>query len=181
MNMTSWFAIASAEIRTRRILREKAGCKQSNNYSRTSANGHLYTTATLFCPGRQSIHWLLFKPLYNGHLLLSPRWPLWRGSTVLGFISLMPSPPFFPERLARRAQLKVTPSMNGQVPDLSPVLRLLPWRKRKKRWLNGANRGLERQKQKLKVLSLFFLNDNTALLELTENMSIQSHSELNFG
>ena len=25
-----------------------------------------------------------------------------------------------------------------------------------------------------------FLNDNTALLELTENMSIQSHSELNF-
>ena len=156
MNITSWFAVASAEIRTRRILREKAGCKQSNNYSRTSANGHLYTTATLFCPGRQSIHWLLFKPLHNGHLLLSPRWPLWRGSTVLGFISLMPSPPFFPERLARRAQLKVTPSMNGQVPDLSPVLRLLPWRKRKKRWLNGANRGLERQKQKLKVLSLFF-------------------------
>ena len=94
--MTSWFAIASAEIRTRRILREKAGCKQSNNYSRTSANGHLYTTATLFCPGRQSIHWLLFKPLHNGHLLLSPRWPLWRGSTELGFISLMPSPPFFP-------------------------------------------------------------------------------------
>lgn len=26
-----------------------------------------------------------------------------------------------------------------------------------------------------------FFNDNTALLELTENMSIQSHSELSFG
>ena len=25
---------------------------------------------------------LLFKPLYNGHFLLSPSWPLWRGSTV---------------------------------------------------------------------------------------------------
>ena len=23
------------------------------------------------------------KPFYNGHFLLSPRWPLWRGSTVL--------------------------------------------------------------------------------------------------
>ena len=28
-NITSWFAIALAEIRTRRILREKADCKQS--------------------------------------------------------------------------------------------------------------------------------------------------------
>ena len=28
-NLTSWFAIAVAEIRTRRILREKADCKQS--------------------------------------------------------------------------------------------------------------------------------------------------------
>ena len=26
--------------------------------------------------GGQSIHSLLFKPLYNGHFLLSPRWPL---------------------------------------------------------------------------------------------------------
>ena len=34
-------------------------------------------TAT-FCGG-QSINWLLFKPPYNGHFLLSPRWPLWRG------------------------------------------------------------------------------------------------------
>ena len=29
-NITSWFAIALAEIRTRRILREKTDCKQSN-------------------------------------------------------------------------------------------------------------------------------------------------------
>ena len=28
--ITSWFAIALTEIRTRRILREKASCKQSN-------------------------------------------------------------------------------------------------------------------------------------------------------
>ena len=39
-------------------------------------NGHLSTTASFF--GRQSIHWLLFQPLYNGHFILSPRWPLWR-------------------------------------------------------------------------------------------------------
>ena len=30
--ITSWFAIALDEIRTRRILREKADCKQSNLY-----------------------------------------------------------------------------------------------------------------------------------------------------
>ena len=41
---------------------------------RTSTNGHLSTTAIFF--GGQSIHWLLFQPLYNGHLLLTPRWPL---------------------------------------------------------------------------------------------------------
>ena len=33
--------------------------------------------------GKQSIHWLSFNPLQNGHFLLSPRRPLWRGSTVL--------------------------------------------------------------------------------------------------
>ena len=37
-------------------------------YSRTSTNGHLFTTATFFCPGEQSIHYLLFKPLYNCQL-----------------------------------------------------------------------------------------------------------------
>ena len=42
--------------------------------------GHLSTTATFF--GGQSIHWLLFKLLYKGRFLLSPRWPLWKGSTV---------------------------------------------------------------------------------------------------
>ena len=42
--------------------------------------GHLSTTVTFF--GGQSIHWLLLKPLYNGHFLLSSRWPLWKGSTV---------------------------------------------------------------------------------------------------
>ena len=31
--------------------------------------------------GGQSIHRLSFKPLYNGHVLLSPRWPLRRDST----------------------------------------------------------------------------------------------------
>ena len=30
----------------------------------------------------RTINWLLFKPLYKGHFLLSPRWQLWRGSTV---------------------------------------------------------------------------------------------------
>ena len=40
-----------------------------------------YSTTTSFF-GRHSIHWLLFKPLYNGHFLLSPGWPLWGDSTV---------------------------------------------------------------------------------------------------
>ena len=31
------------------------------------------------------IHWLLFKSLHNRHFLLSPKWPLWRASTVLAF------------------------------------------------------------------------------------------------
>ena len=48
-------------------------------YSRTSANGHLSTTAThFFVPAdKKPIHWLLFKtslrrpPLYNGHFFVS--------------------------------------------------------------------------------------------------------------
>ena len=41
----------------------------------------LSTTASFF--GGQSIHWLMFKPLYNSQFLLSPaRWPLRKGSTV---------------------------------------------------------------------------------------------------
>ena len=47
----------------------------------TLHNGHLITMATFFCPGGQSILWLLFKPLYNGHFRLCPRWPLWRWMT----------------------------------------------------------------------------------------------------
>ena len=34
-NITSWFAIALTEIRTRRILREKEDCKQSINFLNT--------------------------------------------------------------------------------------------------------------------------------------------------
>ena len=36
--ITSWFAIALDEIRTGRILREKADCKQSKDKSRTQTN-----------------------------------------------------------------------------------------------------------------------------------------------
>lgn len=45
-------------------------------------NGHFFLASTVFCG--QSIHWLLFEPLYNGHLSttshfrLSPRCRLWR-------------------------------------------------------------------------------------------------------
>ena len=50
-------------------------------YSPTSTNSHLFTMATFL--GRQSIHRHLFKLLYNGHSPPSPRWPLWRVSTVI--------------------------------------------------------------------------------------------------
>ena len=40
-------------------------------------NGHFF--------GGESIHWLLFKTLYNGHFRLSQRWSLWRGSMVVSF------------------------------------------------------------------------------------------------
>ena len=56
---------------------------RSVDYSRTSINGHLSTTDIFF--GGQCIHSLLFQPLYNGHFLLSPRWPLQRGSTAFSF------------------------------------------------------------------------------------------------
>ena len=60
----------------------------------------LSTTASFF--GGQSIHWLLFNPLYNGHFLLSPRWLLrreirkctyfWKlpGSRFKGFVAHTP-------------------------------------------------------------------------------------------
>ena len=55
--------------------------------------GYLYTTATFNMAdspytdsclnlSTTTTSLLLFKPLYNGHFLLSPSWPLWRGSTV---------------------------------------------------------------------------------------------------
>ena len=38
-------------------------------YSRASIKGHLSATASFFAlADRKSIHWLLFKPLYNGQL-----------------------------------------------------------------------------------------------------------------
>ena len=48
---------------------------------KTPLTAVLSTTGTFF--GGQSIHWLLFKPLYNGYFLLSPRWPLRSGSSLL--------------------------------------------------------------------------------------------------
>ena len=50
-------------------------CWIQKTYSRTLlTNDHLPKTVTLFCPGGQSIHWPLFKPLYNGngHKRVSP-------------------------------------------------------------------------------------------------------------
>lgn len=56
----------------------------------------------------------------------------------------------FSEHPARKAP-RATPSINGQAPDASPVPRLLPPRRGKRRWSSRANRGLARPKQKLKV------------------------------
>ena len=42
-NITSWFGIALAEIRTRRILREKADCKQSSQTWRQSEVMQFFT------------------------------------------------------------------------------------------------------------------------------------------
>ena len=53
-------------------------------YSRNSANGHISTTVTFSRPGGQKDPYIdsCLKPLYNGHFLLSPKWPLKRGSIV---------------------------------------------------------------------------------------------------
>lgn len=56
----------------------------------------------------------------------------------------------FPGHPARQVP-RATRSINGQVPDVSPVLRLLPQRRGKKRWSSWTNRGLVQLKQKLKV------------------------------
>ena len=52
-------------------------------YSHISINDQLSTTANVFFFGRQSIHSLLVQPLYKSHFLLSPRWSLLKGSTVI--------------------------------------------------------------------------------------------------
>ena len=53
-------------------------------YNRNSTNRHLSTTVTFSRPGGQKNPYIdsCLKPLYNGHFLLSPKWPLERGSTV---------------------------------------------------------------------------------------------------
>ena len=42
-----------------------------DNFSRSSANGHIFRPG-----GKKSYIDSCLKPLYNGHFLLSPRWPL---------------------------------------------------------------------------------------------------------
>ena len=85
-----WFGSA-AEVLWQcqeRSKTRKHNCRRTKSFScfvkidvhSTSTIGHLSTTAPLF--GGHSIHWLLFKPLYKGHLFLSQRSPLRTGSTV---------------------------------------------------------------------------------------------------
>ena len=55
-NITSWFAIAMAEIRTRRIFREKEDCKQSINFLNTLDHlVNLLTVATISIFGGHSV------------------------------------------------------------------------------------------------------------------------------
>ena len=61
---------------------------KSISCNRTSTNGHLeLSTTAIFLADSPYIHSsstpLQRPPFYNGHLLLSPRWPSLRGSTVL--------------------------------------------------------------------------------------------------
>ena len=44
------------------------GRESARKYSRTSTNGHLSSSATIFRPGRRPIHLLVLKPRYSGHL-----------------------------------------------------------------------------------------------------------------
>ena len=47
----------------------------SNLHERpTLLNGQLSTTATLFSPGGQSMHWILSKPLYNWQFFSADFW-----------------------------------------------------------------------------------------------------------
>ena len=68
-------------------LNDNLGFSNSLYNSRTFTNGHLSTTATslqrpVFLADSPYMYWLLFQPLYDGYFVLSPRWPLERGSTV---------------------------------------------------------------------------------------------------
>ena len=60
-----WKEETSTEARARQVHSIKGLHTVRESYSRTSTNGRLSTTATLF--GGQVIHWLLFKPFYKGH------------------------------------------------------------------------------------------------------------------
>ena len=60
-----WKEETSTEARARQVHSIKGLHTVRESYSRTSTNGRLSTTATLF--GGQVTHWLLFKPFYKGH------------------------------------------------------------------------------------------------------------------
>ena len=60
-----WKEETSTEAPARQVHSIKGLHTVRESYSRTSTNGRLSTTATLF--GGQVIHWLLFKPFYKGH------------------------------------------------------------------------------------------------------------------
>ena len=73
-----------------------------SNYSRTSTNGHLPITALISRPGRRSIHLLLLKPLYSGHL-----------STTATALNIS-------------AELKKIEPLNSNNPYPAPLLRRIP-------------------------------------------------------
>ena len=50
---------------------------QAVPFEKSEKQSKLSLTATC-----QSLHWLLLKPVYNGHFPFSLTWPLWLGSTV---------------------------------------------------------------------------------------------------
>ena len=60
-----WKEETSTEAPARQVHSIKGLHTVRESYSRTSTNGRLSTTATLF--GGQVTHWLLFKPFYKGH------------------------------------------------------------------------------------------------------------------
>ena len=73
-------------------------------YSRTPTNSHLFTTAT-FLADSPYIDTHLKLCTINGYSPLSPRWPLWRGSTVIELLWLTV---LFREDLSAVFQMKST-------------------------------------------------------------------------